>query len=156
MTDADPIREIEELKYRYLRAVDTRDWTALADTLTEDVVTDYGTSLGGRTLSFTGRDAVIDYLSTAMSGTLIIEHRVDHPILRIDGDSATGSWYLQDRVLVPDHDVMIVGAAFFRDEYRRTDGGWRISATGYDRTFEAIGSLSAGGWQITPGPAVRD
>jgi ketosteroid isomerase-like protein len=155
MTTADTIREIEELKYRYLRAVDTRDWDALADTLTDDVVTDYGTQMGGKKLAFTSRDAVLDYFRGAMKGTLITEHRVDHPVIRVDGDTATGSWYLQDRVIVPDYDRMIIGAAFYRDEYRRTDDGWKISSTGYDRTYEAVGILSAGGWHITPGPAVN-
>ncbi|MDR2280119.1 MAG: nuclear transport factor 2 family protein, partial [Gordonia sp. (in: high G+C Gram-positive bacteria)] len=68
MTTADTIREIEELKYRYLRAVDTRDWNALADTLTDDVVTDYGTQMGGKKLAFTSRDAVLDYFRGAMKG----------------------------------------------------------------------------------------
>lgn len=147
------VREIEQLKYRYLRAVDTKDWDALATTLTEDVRTAYGTQTGGRELSFTDRDAVLTYLREAVGGSIITEHRVDHPIIEVDGGTATGSWYLQDRVLVPEFDTVIVGAAFYADEYRRTDAGWRISRTGYERTFEAIGSLSAGGWKVHPGPA---
>lgn len=155
MTQLDPIREIEQLKYRYLRAVDTKDWAGLAATLTEDVHTDYGTQMGGQELKFTDRDAVIEYLSTAMGGSIVTEHRVGHPIIDVTGETATGSWYLQDRVLVPDFDAMIIGAAFYRDEYRLTPDGWRISSTGYDRTFEAIGSLSAGGWKVHPGPALN-
>ena len=46
MSDSDDIRAIEEVKYRYLRALDTKDWVAFADTLTEDVAGDYGESLG--------------------------------------------------------------------------------------------------------------
>ncbi|WP_132994265.1 nuclear transport factor 2 family protein [Gordonia zhaorongruii] len=151
----DDLRDIEELKYRYLRAVDTKDWDGLERTLTEDVRTDYGTKVKGTPLVFTDRASVLAYFRKAMSGTMITEHRVDHPIIRIDGDTATGTWYLQDRVIVPDYDVMIIGAAFYRDTYRRAgDGDWRISSTGYDRTYEMTGSLSAGQWQLTAGSAL--
>lgn len=154
MTLLETVREIEQLKYRYLRAVDTKDWDGLARTLTEDVHTAYGTRMGGQDLAFDDRDAVLTYLRQAMSGSMVTEHRVDHPVIDVNGETATGSWYLQDRVLVPEFDTMIIGAAFYADEYRLTEDGWRISRTGYERTYEAIGSLSAGGWKVHPGPAL--
>jgi hypothetical protein len=34
---------------------------------------------------------------------------------------------------------VIQGAAFYEDTYRRdTDGAWRISRTGYQRTYEVM------------------
>lgn len=154
MTEYDDLRAIEELKYRYLRAVDTRDWAAFADTVTDDVEAGYGSKVGGKALNFTGRDALIEYLSGAMVSTMATEHRVDHPIIEIDGDEATGSWYLQDKVMIPEYDVLIIGAAFYTDTYRRTADGWRIAATGYERTFEATGTLSGAGLTVRIGPAV--
>ncbi|MBM7369394.1 nuclear transport factor 2 family protein [Gordonia hydrophobica] len=154
---AEDIRAIETLKYRYLRAVDTKDWDGLAATLTADVHTDYGSQFGGRPLAFTSRDTVIDYLQQAMGGTLVSEHHVGHPIIDIDPDDparATGSWYLHDTVIVPDHDVMITGAAFYTDTYRKTDDGWRISSTGYQRTYEATSRLSAVDFHLTRGAAL--
>lgn len=151
------IRAIETLKYRYLRAVDTKDWDALATTLTDDVRTDYGSRFGGRPLTFDDRDSVLTYFRTAMGGTLVSEHHVAHPIIGIDADDptrATGSWYLQDRVIVPDHDTMIIGAAFYEDVYRKVGGGWRIASTGYRRTFEATSRLSAIDFHLTRGPAI--
>ena len=46
MADAEAIEAIKQVKYRYLRALDTKHWDDFADTLTEDVVGDYGESLG--------------------------------------------------------------------------------------------------------------
>lgn len=154
MTEADDVREIEHLKYRYLRAVDTRDWTAFADTLTEDVQAGYGSKINGKPLTFTGRTELTEYLRQAMPPDMVTEHRVDHPMIEVDGDTATGSWYLQDRVMVPEYDTLIIGAAFYRDTYRRTPDGWRISSTAYDRTFEATGTLSGAGLTVRPGPAI--
>lgn len=154
---ADDIRAIETLKYRYLRAVDTKDWDALAETLTEDVHTDYGSQFGGRPLVFDDRDDVLAYCRKAMGTSLVTEHRVSHPIIEIDDADprrATGSWYLQDRVIVPDYDMMIIGAAFYEDVYRNTTDGWRIAATGYQRTFEATCKLSAVDFHLTRGPAI--
>lgn len=40
-------------------------------------------------------------------------------------------------MIASDFDFMLIGAAFYRDRYRRTPGGWKICATGYDRTYGA-------------------
>ena len=46
VADADAIEAIKRVKYRYLRALDTKHWDDFADTLTEDITGDYGSSLG--------------------------------------------------------------------------------------------------------------
>jgi hypothetical protein len=129
------IDEIERVKYRYLRALDTKHWDEFADTLTEDVVGDYGSSLG-KEHHFTDRDSLVEFMRGAMPANILTEHRVTHPEIDVDGDEATGIWYLQDRVIVPEFNFMLYGAAFYHDRYRRTPDGWRISATGYARTYE--------------------
>ena len=70
-----------------------------------------------------------------MPAGVLTEHRVAHPEITLDdGDEAEGRWYLQDRVIVPEHNFMLFGAAFYRDRYRKTSDGWKICATGYQRT----------------------
>jgi hypothetical protein len=125
------IDDIKRVKYRYLRALDTKNWDEFADTLTEDIAGDYGSSVGQ-------------------------EHRVTHPEIDVDGDEATGTWYLQDRVIVPDFNFMLYGAAFYHDRYRRTPDGWRISATGYQRTYEVNMSTEAiTNFKVKPGEALN-
>jgi hypothetical protein len=144
---------IARVKYHYLRALDTKHWDDFADTLTEDVVGDYGSSVGEE-LHFTNRADLVDYMRSALGPAVITEHRVTHPEITVSGDEATGTWYLQDRVIVADFNFMLIGAAFYRDRYRRTDGGWKISATGYDRTYEATMSLSGIDFKVKPGRAL--
>jgi hypothetical protein len=144
---------IAHIKYRYLRALDTKHWDEFADTLTEDVVGDYGSSVGEE-LHFTNRADLVDYMRSALGPTVITEHRVTHPEITVDGYEASGTWYLQDRVIVADFNFMLIGAAFYRDRYRRTDDGWKISSTGYDRTYEATMSLSAIDFKVKPGRAL--
>jgi hypothetical protein len=141
---------IERVKYRYLRALDTKDWEAFADTLTEDVTGDYG----GR-LHFTNRTELVEYMRSSLGAGVITEHRVTHPEVSVDGDEAEAVWYLQDRVIAAEFNFMLIGAGFYNDRYRRTPGGWKISATGYDRTYEATLSLEGLNFKLKPGAALH-
>lgn len=154
MADTGDIRAIEELKYRYLRALDTKNWDAFADTLTDDIQADYGESLG-ESHSFADRAALVEFMRSSMGPTIITEHRVMHPEIAVDGDEATGTWYLQDRVIAAEFNFMLIGAAFYHDRYRRTADGWKICATGYDRTYDATMSLEALSFKLKPGRALN-
>nr|WP_085254608.1 nuclear transport factor 2 family protein [Mycobacterium saskatchewanense] len=147
------IEAIKQLKYRYLRALDTKRWDDFADTLADDVVGDYGSSLGEE-LHFTNRVDLVNFMRKSLGPAVITEHRVTHPEITVTGDEASGTWYLQDRVIVADFNFMLIGAAFYRDSYRRTGDGWRISATGYDRTYEATMSLAGLDFKLKPGKAL--
>ncbi|MBI3223432.1 MAG: nuclear transport factor 2 family protein [Mycolicibacterium cosmeticum] len=155
--NASDIEAIKDVKYRYLRALDTKHWDDFAATLTEDIDGDYGSNPDGSgTLRFTDRAALVDYMSTSLGAAIITEHRVDHPQITFDGpDDASGVWYLQDRVIAADFNFMLIGAAFYRDRYRRTADGWRICATGYDRTYEATMSTENLGFHLKAGPALN-
>lgn len=151
MTDtASALADIKALKYRYLRCLDTKDWEGFAQTLTPDVTGDYGESL-----AFTDRDTLVGFMKRSVGPGVITEHRVAHPEIEIDGDVATGRWYLQDRVIVTEFSFLLFGSAFYSDSYRRTDDGWRISGTGYDRTYEATVNLAdLPGFSLKVGPSV--
>lgn len=147
------VAAIEQVKYRYLRGLDTKHWDEFAATLTDDVAGDYGSSLGEE-LHFTNRADLVDYMRSALGPGVITEHRVTHPEIAVSGDEATGTWYLQDRVIVPEFNFMLIGAAFYHDRYRRTADGWKISATGYDRTYEATMSVTGLDFKVKPGRAL--
>jgi SnoaL-like domain len=153
MSAMSDLEDIKVLKYRYMRALDTKHWDDFAATFTEDVIGDYGSSLG-ETHSFSDRDSLVEYMRTSLPANVITEHRVTHPEITIDGDEATGIWYLQDKVIVPEFDFMLIGAGFYRDKYRRTPDGWKISLTGYDRTYDAQLSLKALDFKLSPGIAL--
>lgn len=155
MNEFESIEAIKQVKYRYLRALDTKHWDDFAATLTQDITADYGASIGAAH-QFTDRAALVDFMQSSLPANVISEHRVTHPEITVTGpDTASGIWYLQDRVIMPDYDLTLIGAAFYHDAYRRTADGWKISATGYQRTYEATMPLSAvAGLKITPGEAL--
>jgi hypothetical protein len=129
-------RAIEELKYRYLRAVDTKDWDLLADTLVEDVEASYA----GGAFEASGRTEVVAFLRQSMSpDSMHTSHRCTHPELAADGpDRATGVWALNDVVLDDEQRFLLTGTGFYEDVYVRTAEGWRIASTRYDRGYELV------------------
>ena len=154
MTAMGDIDDIKTVKYRYLRTLDTKDWDAFADTLADDVIGHYGES-AGEEHHFTNRDDLVGFMRASLGPEILTEHRVTHPEITVDGDEATATWYLQDRVIAPAFDFMLIGAGFYHDRYRRTPDGWKISETGYDRTYDASMSLEALNFKVKAGRAVK-
>ena len=148
------IDDIKTVKYRYLRTLDTKHWDEFADTLTEDVIGHYVESVGEEH-HVSNRDELVEFMRNSLGPDIITEHRVTHPEITIDGDEATATWYLQDRVIAPAFDFMLIGAGFYHDRYRRTDAGWKISETGYDRTYDASMSVAALDFKVKAGRAVK-
>lgn len=134
----DDVTAIQRLKYRYLRTLDTKSWDEFADTLVPEATATYS-----EYLQFESREAFLAFLRNTLGPHVITEHRCDHPEIDVDGDTATGTWYLADTVLIPEHNMLLRGAAYYADRYVRcSDGLWRIAHTGYERTYEVVVSLS--------------
>jgi ketosteroid isomerase-like protein len=126
---------IERLKYAYCRLLDTKDFAAMCALMVEDVTVTYG----GGAITLTGRQAVEDYLTNAMSDpTMLTSHLVSCPEIDVQGDTATGRWALVDTVILEKADLVIRGASTYEDRYVRTPEGWRIQHTGYKRLFEEM------------------
>jgi hypothetical protein len=127
---------IKQLKYRYVRCLDQKLWSELARCFAPDATAAYS----GGANSFSGRDEIVAWIADAMgSETMLTGHRVGQPELELTGpDTATGTWALDDIVIIEEFDLIVRGGAFYRDDYRRIDGEWAIAHTGYKRTFELL------------------
>ena len=145
------LEEIRQLKYRYLRCVDLKLWDEIADVFTQDATADYGTPSAGRPLNLGSRDEIVAFLRDSLGNSIITLHAAGQPEIDIDGDTATGTWRFEDTVIATEFKVVIAGAAFYEDTYRRcADGQWRISHIGYQRIFESTMSLDdLPSWRLT-------
>src|ERR1700756_2395964 len=98
MPDLDGIEAhiaIGEVKARYCRCLDTKDWEGYADVFTEDLVLDTRPA-GGMLIE--GRDAAIRMVRASVE-TARTAHQVHSPEIRLDGDTAHVIWAMQDRVV---------------------------------------------------------
>ena len=140
MSKLEAIEAIKQVKYRYFRALDCNEWDLFADTLTEDCSAAYS---DGK-LCLEGREAIAGFMRDNMFGADFLSmHHGHHPeITLVDEDNATGIWYLEDTIISLARKTRLQGAAIYEDRYRRENGEWRISATGYRRTFEFVEPLN--------------
>jgi len=75
---------------------------------------------------------------------MLTSHLVGQPEIELTGpDTATGTWALQDLVILTEQALEIRGTAFYEDEYVKRDGSWRFIHTGYRRIYEEMGPRSA-------------
>ncbi len=137
MNELVEIEAIKRLKYKYLRCVDSKKWEELAECFTEDA----RSAFSGGAYSFSGRDAIIDFLKEGLPSTRLSMHHGHQPEIELTGDtSATGTWALEDYLIDTVGKWSMRGAAFYHDEYVKVDGQWKIKLTGYDRIFEEMWS----------------
>ena len=134
MLDLESIELIKQLKARYFRFLDTRNIEGLQTVFTSDATASF---VGGDyDFQLDGWDQLEAFYKKSFTGQNFGMHNGHHPEICVDGDTATGIWYLQDIFVSLEHDITITGSALYEDEYRREDGEWRISRTGYQRLWE--------------------
>jgi len=132
------IEAIKRLKYTYFRCLDQKRWEELRECFVEEATSAYGDGV----FAFTGREAIMTFLIDALARpTILTAHHGHHPEIDLTSPTtATGIWALEDTIIDVQNNVTIRGAAFYRDEYVKVQGRWKIKATGYERTFEEIES----------------
>ena len=111
-----------ELKARYCRCLDTKDWDGYAAVFTEDLVLDT-TGSGGERVA--GRDAAMAMVRGSVERA-ITTHHVHSPEIRVEGDEATAIWAMQDRNIWPNGRTLL-GFGHYHERYRREGGAWKIA-----------------------------
>lgn len=122
-TDFQACFDIEQVKSRYCRLMDTKDWTGVAELLTEDVVLDLGG--GDHTPPIIGRDAALEAVRGSVADAVTV-HQVHSPEFHVDGDEARVVWAAQERVKW-DNGTALTAYGHYHDRLVRREGQWRIA-----------------------------
>ena len=137
MDDAAALQEIEaikQLKARYCRYLDTKDWMAWRGIFTDDLLSDTSQA-GGKVIR--GADEFVTFTRKGVGNRATV-HQVHAP--EIDLTSATtarGIWALEDVVrLAPG--LNLRGYGHYQETYEKTDGQWRITSSTLTRLREDI------------------
>ena len=117
---------IRQLVAAYADAVNRRDESLWASTWAEDGVWD----LRGNVVE--GREAVVALWNTAMGGFSFVAQLVYQGTLEIDGDRATGRWYLSEHLRPVDAETGRFTIGSYADEYTRVGGEWKFARRSYD------------------------
>ena len=71
-----------------------------------------------------GREAIREFFVNASRRLPFAVHMVMNPIIEVDGDTATGTWYLFQPCTYSEGDRAVWGSARYDEEYVRVNGGW--------------------------------
>ena len=121
----DDIEAIKQLKGRYCRTMDTKDWAAMRRLFTDDLVMDTVAS-GGSVVA--GADDFMTFLTQAI-GEVVTVHHCHTPEISIESPTAAeGIWAMEDMLRFPDG-AELHGYGHYHETYRKHDGEWRIASS---------------------------
>jgi hypothetical protein len=128
------IEEIKQLKARYFRLMDTKQWEEFRALFTDDAVFEGNTDLRTITdppgLVADSADRFVAVVRERLAGATTAHHGHMPEIEITDSTSATGTWAMFDRVERPDSPfASFQGYGHYFERYRKERGQWRISAS---------------------------
>jgi len=162
--DQDPreLEAIRQLKARYFRSVDTKDWAGVRSVFVAEAVisvecpSDPDALLrlreryrdgarvpgpGEEAAALTGTDAWVSTISRALAEVRTVHHGHMPEIELTSGTTATGIWAMDDRVEWSSSGRRegACGSGHYFEDYVKGDDGWRISTMRLVyRTLEAL------------------
>jgi ketosteroid isomerase-like protein len=126
------IEQIKQLKARYFRLVDTKQWDEWGKVFASDAVLE----IPEGDLVHRGRAEIVANVSTVMEHLRTVHHGL-MPEIEITGpDTARGVWAMSDYVEWPSEDgtrVGLRGYGHYVEEYVREDGQWCIARSRLER-----------------------
>lgn len=133
------IEEIKQLKARYFRLMDQKDWAELADVFAEDAVCDYRGALRDPSdgpappddpyeIDVVGREAIIRFIQAGLTGVRSVHHGHMPEIEIVSADEARGIFAMYDGLNFRQGPLSALdGYGHYYDGFRRVDGRWRIA-----------------------------
>jgi hypothetical protein len=146
------IEEIKQLKGRYFRLMDTKDWAGLRTIFCDDAVFDARAALSidgrgdsGRAAEsndwvYRGGDVIAEFIKTAIGSQLTVHHGHCHEVEVVSPDEASGVIAMEDQIWDPNGmKPALHGAGHYHETYRRIAGRWRIHTSRITRLYIALG-----------------
>jgi hypothetical protein len=130
------LEAIRQLKARYFRFVDTKQWDRWGELFTEDAVLDVPLVRGE---PLRGRSAIADRVRQGLTPMITVHHGHMPEIELVGSDRARGLWPMYDRLLSTTNELSAgpappgfgpryEGFGHYVEEYTRGDDGrWRIA-----------------------------
>jgi hypothetical protein len=117
------LEEIKQLKARYCRLVDAKEWDAFGALFTDDY---HFESDGGVQNS---RAEVVAMVTRTLSSATTIHHCHTPEITFTGPDTASGIWAMNDYCSWPSEggEFVLRGYGHYHEDYVRTADGWRIA-----------------------------
>jgi uncharacterized protein (TIGR02246 family) len=122
---SEDLEAITQLKARYCRTMDTKDWDAMRSLFADDVTIDTVES-GGSVV--TGADEFMIFLRQAIGDVATVHHCHMPEIERTSPTSASAIWAMEDMLRWPDG-TELHGYGHYHETYEKRAGVWRITSS---------------------------
>jgi hypothetical protein len=132
MTDAErliAIEEIKQLKARYFRYVDMKDWPGFVALFTSDATVDYTPPNGNpKDWSMSGAANIVAFVSKALEGAITIHHGHMPEIEITSPTAARGIFAMEDLIWWPEGSrrKTLHGWGHYQEIYEKLEGKWLI------------------------------
>ena len=148
--------EIQVLKARYFRFLDTKQWDELRALFSDDmqIVIEDSAVPSSDEPTFASPEELLSYLRAAKPGKITV-HQGHMPEIEFqDKDHATGIWAMHDWVDDPGRGVAWQGNGHYHERYvRSADGPWRIAFIRLTRLrVDAVNPRPPSGDPLLAGP----
>jgi hypothetical protein len=123
---SDDIEAIKQLKARYFRCMDTKQWDEMKQVFAPDVRVDMEAEGGG---THTDRDSFMTMLVANVGDVVTVHHGHMPEITLTSPTTATGTWAMEDHLWWPEGSPLkhLHGYGHYHESYEKgTDGEWRI------------------------------
>jgi SnoaL-like domain len=130
------IESIKQLKARYCRYLDTKNWEAWRAIFTDDFLSDTSEA-GGKVIE--GADEFVAFTRKSIGKpSQVTAHQVHAPEIELlSATTARGVWALEDVVrLAPG--MTLRGYGHYHETYEKIEGQWRIKSSKLTRLREDI------------------
>ncbi|KHK89810.1 nuclear transport factor 2 family protein [Novosphingobium malaysiense] len=146
------IEDIKQLKARYFRCMDAKDWDALVNVFTPDAHFDMSQAWSvpdpnsgqwvppfDDNFKLVGRDAFVAMLKDALGPMHTVHHGHCPEITVQDAEHASGIWAMEDIIRnganQPRHSLHAYG--HYHETYLKTESGWQIAEMRLTRLYIA-------------------
>ncbi len=152
MTAIDPvarliaIEEIKQLKARYFRCMDTKDYAGLRKVFADDAVFDASCSLGLEPAEdadqwiHSGGDAIAAFVEAAVAALRTVHHGHCHEIEILSETEARGVIAMEDQIWdASGESVVLHGMGHYHETYSKQADGWKIVTSRISRLHVILG-----------------
>lgn len=131
--------KIKRVKSRYYRLLDLKRFDDISACFTSDIQLE---AVAGKHI-IAGIDNLIGMLRSHLSDQRILTfHRIGQGEVDLTRlDTATATWSQDDISISLVNDIIIRGAMYYENQFRKVDGQWLICQSKYARVYEEHESL---------------
>ena len=126
------IEDIKQLKARYFRCMDTKDWDGFAGVFAPDAAMDMASEMRVETDHdgiTRGNHEIAAFVRSFIDDVVTVHHGHMPEIEVTSPTTATGTWAMEDKLRWPEGSPLqtMHGYGHYHETYAKVDGEWRIA-----------------------------